>query len=127
MKTYYATRCSLGGTIGVREDGRTKTLRHVVLHSPTGLEWGYGGSGPSDTALSILSDYFEEELASLENISGQFERLVRLRSLEYYQQFKWDFIASAPREGWEISSDQIDAWLFKQIEKAAARAEREPK
>jgi len=111
MKIYYAQRNQLGGTIGVREDGRTKTLRHVVLHSPDGLEWGYGGSGPSDTALSILSDYFEENLASLENISGQFEALVRMRSLKYYQQFKWDFIATAPKAGFEISADEIDVWL----------------
>ena len=29
-------------------------LNHVVRHSPTGLSWGYGGSGPADTARSIL-------------------------------------------------------------------------
>ena len=26
----------------------------VVHHSPTGYEWGYGGSGPADLALNIL-------------------------------------------------------------------------
>lgn len=25
-------------------------------HSPTGAEWGYGGSGPAQLALAILSD-----------------------------------------------------------------------
>jgi hypothetical protein len=36
-------------------DGRqTGVLRHVVRHSPTGLTWGYGGSGPADTARSLL-------------------------------------------------------------------------
>src|SRR5258708_36011467 len=25
-----------------------RTLRHVIYHSPSGFEWGYGGSGPAD-------------------------------------------------------------------------------
>ncbi len=25
-----------------------------VWHSPSGFEWGYGGSGPADLALNIL-------------------------------------------------------------------------
>ncbi len=36
-------------------DGRQiGAVRHVVRHSPTGLSWGYGGSGPADTARSLL-------------------------------------------------------------------------
>lgn len=27
---------------------------HVVKHSPTGMGWGYGGSGPADCARSLL-------------------------------------------------------------------------
>ncbi|HXR05085.1 MAG TPA: DUF6166 domain-containing protein [Verrucomicrobiae bacterium] len=26
-------------------------------HSPTGFEWGYGGSGPAQLALAILADH----------------------------------------------------------------------
>ena len=29
-------------------------LGHLVMHSPTGMNWGYGGSGPSDLARSLL-------------------------------------------------------------------------
>jgi hypothetical protein len=29
-------------------------LRHVIWHSPTGLSWGYQGSGPADLARSLL-------------------------------------------------------------------------
>jgi len=32
----------------------TGVLHHVVKHSPTGLSWGYSGSGPADTARSVL-------------------------------------------------------------------------
>jgi len=28
--------------------------QEIVCHSPTGFEWGYGGSGPADLALNIL-------------------------------------------------------------------------
>lgn len=35
-------------------------LRHLVRHSPTGFQWGYGGSGPSDLARSLLADLFGE-------------------------------------------------------------------
>jgi hypothetical protein len=31
-------------------------LTHVVRHSPTGMEWGYLGSGPADLARSLLID-----------------------------------------------------------------------
>lgn len=31
-------------------------LRHIVRHSPTGMSWGYGGSGPADLARSLLID-----------------------------------------------------------------------
>ncbi len=37
------------------EDGTPKgLLRHVPRHSPTGMSWGYQGSGPADTARSLL-------------------------------------------------------------------------
>ena len=32
-------------------------------HSPTGFEWGYGGSGPAQLALSILQEATDEETA----------------------------------------------------------------
>ena len=99
MKIYYANRCSLGGTVGVREEDGTRTLEHIVRHSPDGFEWGYGGSGPSDLALSILVDYF-----------GGWPDGSR-QATKNYQQFKWDFIASAPREGFEISADEIETWM----------------
>lgn len=41
-----------GGQIGV--------LRHVARHSPSGLNWGYLGSGPLDTARSLLIDALGE-------------------------------------------------------------------
>ena len=47
-----------------------RLLSHCNLHSPTGFEIGYGGSGPADTASSILADYLGEDLVGL-NARGE--------------------------------------------------------
>lgn len=57
MKRYVGTRTPAGATVAVIEqDGTRHPLPHAVKHSPTGFEWGYGGSGPSDLARSLLID-----------------------------------------------------------------------
>lgn len=64
-------------------------------HSPTGLEFGYGGSGPADLALNILIKF----------------GLSRERAWDLHQDFKWHFVAKIPRGGGTISADAIDAWV----------------
>jgi hypothetical protein len=78
------------------KDGLAQTnVQHkVVRHSPTGFEWGYGGSGPADLALNILIMFASKPLA---------EKL--------YQAFKWDMIADIPREGTEIDEEEVKAWI----------------
>jgi len=44
------------GVILVQENGKERALEHIVRYSLSGFNWGYGGSGPADTALSILYD-----------------------------------------------------------------------
>lgn len=66
-------------------------------HSPDGFEWGYGGQGPSQLALAILLDF-------LNNPD---------EALAYYQEFKWVFIATAPFDGFAITSMDIDVWYKK--------------
>jgi hypothetical protein len=81
-------------------------LRHCILHSPTGMEWGYGGSGPADLALSILCDYFEEKPSPADIRTGNFS------AFPFYQDFKWSYIASIPEnESWEITEAEIDQWI----------------
>jgi len=72
-------------------------LEHVVRHSPDGMNWGYGGSGPSDLARSILIDH----------VDGEEQEKVE----KAYQLFKFDFLASCPETGFRLTSDQIDDWL----------------
>lgn len=96
MKIYHGLRTSYGEAyVTVREDdGKPKPLVHQARHSPTGFEWGYGGSGPADLALSILWDLLGESLAN-----------------RLYQDFKFAFIATAERDRFEISEADIRMWL----------------
>ncbi|MBI3418195.1 MAG: hypothetical protein HY043_23135 [Verrucomicrobia bacterium] len=65
------------------------------FHSPDGFEWGYGGSGPAQLALALLADH----LANAE------------QALALYQSFKFKVIAGLPREGWTLTSQEIEQAL----------------
>ena len=75
-------------------------LKHIIRHSPDGFQWGYGGSGPSDLALSILTDY--------DNRYG----LKGLKINNIYQQFKEDFLVVVGKD-LSISFEEIEKWLDK--------------
>lgn len=66
----------------------------LVNHSPTGLEWGYAGSGPAQTSLAILADALSDN-----------DRAVRL-----HQAFKFRVIAGLARNtDWEMTIDEVVA------------------
>lgn len=65
----------------------------IKLISPTGFNWGYGGSGPAQLALAILLDLAGKEFA-----------------LAHYWDFKWAFVAQWGDE-WSISGEKINEWL----------------
>lgn len=76
-------------------DGSARTNAfHVVRHSPTGISWGYGGSGPADLARLILLRFVGP---------GHADRL--------YQQFKHDVISAIPYEGGTIRAAFVRLWL----------------
>lgn len=54
MKTYHGTRTPTGPAVWIENGPVLQMLPHVAKHSPTGFNWGYGGSGPVDLALSLL-------------------------------------------------------------------------
>jgi len=72
----------------------TNVPHRIVMHSPTGLGWGYGGSGPADLALNILAVYIGQKEAE-----------------KYYQDFKFEFIATMPYEGGTIKREIILKWI----------------
>ena len=63
---------------------------HVRNHSPSGFEWGYGGSGPAQLALALLVDALgDPELAQT-----------------YYHEFKFEVIVKW-NSSWTISAEEI--------------------
>ena len=65
----------------------------IRSHSPTGFQWGYGGSGPAQLALALLADALgDTELAQM-----------------HYQDFKRAFVASWG-DSWSITASEI--WGF---------------
>lgn len=67
----------------------------LMNHSPTGFNWGYGGSGPAQLALAILYDW-----------SGD-SRL----ALKHYQAFKFNVVAGWG-DVWSITADEIEDWIM---------------
>lgn len=118
MKTYSGDRLPDGTTrVRVREAGGSAVpLRHVVYHSPTGLEWGYAGSGPADLALSVLADYLGATAFNVSDLWRGFENLVdeddpRAVAWRWHQPFKHEVIARFDGARWELTGDEIAAWL----------------
>ncbi len=64
-------------------------------HSPTGLEWGYSGSGPAQLALAILANFLnDDELAN-----------------SLHQKFKFQVISGLPKANWEIPAETIKTFV----------------
>ena len=72
----------------------------LVNHSPSGFEWGYGGSGPGQLALALLLDYTDDEAVAL----------------DHYQVFKTEIVSQldcADSDGrWRLTASEIDAILY---------------
>jgi hypothetical protein len=64
-------------------------------HSPSGFEWGYGGSGPAQLALAILADHLADDR----------------QAFNFHHRFKWAVIAELPGRGWTLTGEQIDRVL----------------
>lgn len=92
---------------GPKGEARTNIPHAWKLHSPTGFEWGYGGSGPADLALNTLlrmgCDREEAEW--------------------WHQAFKSAFIAPIPQEGGRVPLEEMQSWLQAKREKPIVRSE----
>lgn len=103
MKTYHGYRrmmLSHDGTpttctciVQVCGHGRKRPLRprlDIRNHSPTGFEWGFGGSGPAQLALALVADCCGAKLA----VPGIYQRVKRI-------------VANLPHEGWTLTEEEI--------------------
>ncbi|HUU57257.1 MAG TPA: DUF6166 domain-containing protein [bacterium] len=96
-----------GFRVDVHSGAGVAPLPHVERHSPDGFNWGYGGSGPADLALSILA-YATGEGDAMRNRPG------------LYQDFKWEVVAALPMNSeWALPSALVDAWLIVHAEETA--------
>ena len=60
-------------------------------HSPTGLNWAYGGSGPAQLALALLADALGDDR----------------RALAVYQDYKWRVVTHLDNAGWELTAAEV--------------------
>jgi hypothetical protein len=87
-----------------RVDGTAcATVPHVPRHSPSGIEWGYVGSGPADLARSVLLALTHEATAEA-----------------LYQWFKADVVARVPRAGGVLRAADVRAWVAAQTDRPTA-------
>jgi hypothetical protein len=75
------------------EELKPTRSQSVIDHSPDGFNWSYGGSGPAQLALAILLIHTDRHAA-----------------LRFYQDFKWQYIATLPETDFEIEIDVIQ-WI----------------
>ena len=67
----------------------------VRNHSPTGFNWGYHGSGPSQAAIALLLHF-----GATNN-----------EALSWYQEFKREIIANLPQEDFTMEDIKVIDWL----------------
>lgn len=81
----------------VEDDESSRHLQHLVHHSPGGFEYGYGGSGPSDLARSIVGDFLHTHNPPP----------------AIYQPFKEEFVAKWDPQVFEhyVTEEEIDQWM----------------
>ena len=80
-------------TIGGRPLDWQASLK-VRKHSPTGVEWGYAGSGPAQLALAILLTLTDRKTAEAR-----------------YHAFNDQFIAPIRSPEWRLPIQNVHAWL----------------
>jgi hypothetical protein len=98
-----------------RGAGVITNIPHLVVHhSPSGYEWGYGGSGPADLALNVCQLYL--------NMTGYQGRKTKCYdgtcwtlAWMLHQEFKNAFIAFTPKNGSTVPFGEIDEWMKNKI------------
>ena len=74
-------------------------------HAPAGLEWGYEGSGPAQTAIAIASDHWndDEQASALYGIINL--KIIQFLSTEEY------LFTDGGHEHWRLPGKLIDGLI----------------
>ncbi len=94
MKTYTGERTETGCAVLVTDAGGSRPLDprlDLRNHSPTGFEWGYGGSGPAQLALALAADVLGDDEAAL----------------DVYQRLKFRVVGRLPSDGWTLTETEL--------------------
>lgn len=112
MKTYIITRVGVNHTskttpvkVEVMIKGRVTKLKPFLYYSRTCLDFGNGGSGAADLALTILVNWFGDQPTQAELIAGDFE------AWKHHQRFRAWFIAPVQEQSFTITTDQIEKFM----------------
>lgn len=90
MKRYEGKRNGTAADVTV--NGRPLNPRlDLWNHSPSGFEWGYGGSGPAQLALALLADCL---------VDGA-------KATQWHHNFKSAVVARLPYAGWTLTDEAI--------------------
>lgn len=91
---YIANRSTSGNAVIVQTQTGREHLRprfDLIRHRPAGFDWSNTGSGPAQLALALLA-----------HASGNDEF-----ALEHHQVFQHEIVARLPKNGWQLSSEQV--------------------
>jgi len=94
MKTYHGVRDEKGVAVFVEEDGVRRPLAprlDLRIHAPTGVDWGYSGSGPAQLALALAAEVLADDD----------------KALDLYQQLAFKLVGSLPHGGWTLSEERL--------------------
>jgi hypothetical protein len=107
MKTYTGTRLDAGCAVVVFDGNESRGLNprfDLGNHSPSGFEWGYGGSGPAQLALALAADVLADDETAL----GVYQRLKRC------------VVCKFPVDGWEMTENELVEAIRSAGDRAAA-------
>lgn len=140
MKRYVAMLIPQDESMIVVEDAGQRNRRldlrlDLMNHSPTGFSWGYAGSGPAQTALAILADFFAgrptpKDHVALDDLGPYWPSKAKTEgdylALQLYMRFKFEIIATFPmQEGFNITADRISEWAEPHLRKLEVERARE--
>jgi len=98
-RTYIGIWRDSGGIIRVLDESQTGSFSRVLRVRSNGhsheFAWGYGGSGPAETAHAILADFMDADPHPA-----------------LYQRFKFAVVASWDQNsGWTYPGSAVQKWL----------------
>ncbi len=103
---------------------------HLVHHSPTGMEFGYAGSGPADLALSLLTFHLEADPVMVKHLlvgsnlyrESLSEHGSAVRVVQLYERFTHHALAGHGDDALDLTGWGINQWIEMTERKEAATA-----